>query len=161
MSEAAAVSCIIFGILIGGLLFSRMIVVTGVIDDFVLLVGEVASNQAEFLILACVFYLIVGCFLDTTSMMIVTLPFIFPAAMQYNVDPIWFGILVVKLVEIAVITPPVGLNLFAVMSVVDRDTTWSHLIWGVMPFIALEIIVLTILVVFPEISLWLPRRMLG
>lgn len=161
LSEAAAVSCIIFGILIGGLLFSRMIVVTGVIDEFVGLVDLVAANRLQFLILVCVFYLIVGCFLDTTSMMIVTLPFVFPAAMKFEIDPIWFGILVVKLVEIAVITPPVGLNLFAVMSVVDRDTTWSHLIRGVMPFIALEMIVLAVLVAFPEISTWLPRRMLG
>lgn len=161
LSEAAAVSCIIFGILIGGLLFSRMIVVTGVIDSFVVFVGQIASDKLGFLIIVCIFYLIVGCFLDTTSMMIVTLPFIFPAAMQFDVDPIWFGILIVKLVEIAVITPPVGLNLFAVMSVVDRETTWSHLIRGVTPFIVLEIIVLAILVAFPEISTWLPRRMLG
>jgi C4-dicarboxylate transporter, DctM subunit len=161
LSEAAAVSCIIFGILIGGLLFSRMIVVTGVIDEFVGFVGAIAANQMQFLLLVCIFYLIVGCFLDTTSMMIVTLPFMFPAAMQFDTDPIWFGILIVKLVEIAVITPPVGLNLFAVMSVVDRETTWSHLIRGVMPFIALEIVVLALLVAFPEISTWLPRRMLG
>ncbi|MSP90013.1 MAG: TRAP transporter large permease [Alphaproteobacteria bacterium] len=161
MSDAAAVSCIIFGILIGGLLYSRMIVVTGVIDDFVGLVGLIASTRLGFLMLVCIFYLIVGCFLDTTSMMIVTLPFIFPAAMKYNIDPIWFGILIVKLVEIAVITPPVGLNLFAVMSVVDKQTTWSHLVRGVTPFIALEVIVLILLVAFPEVSLWLPRKMLG
>lgn len=161
LNEAAAVSCIIFGILVGGLLFSRMIVVTGVVDDFVELVARIASDPMGFLLLVCIFYLIVGCFLDTTSMMIVTLPFIFPAAMKFDIDPIWFGILIVKLVEIAVITPPVGLNLFAVMSVVDKDTTWSHLIRGVTPFIVLEIIVLAILVAFPEISLWLPRRMLG
>jgi C4-dicarboxylate transporter, DctM subunit len=160
LSEAAAVSCIIFCILVGGLLFSRMIVVTGVIDHFVGLVGQIASNQFEFLVMVCIFYLIIGCFLDTTSMMIVTLPFIFPAAMQYDIDPIWFGILVVKLVEIAVITPPVGLNLFAVMSVVDKETTWAHLIRGVMPFIVLEVIVLAILVAFPDISTWLPRTML-
>ncbi|MBM3598469.1 MAG: TRAP transporter large permease [Alphaproteobacteria bacterium] len=161
MGDAASVSCIIFGILIGGLLYSRMIVVTGVIDDFVGIVGAIASTKLAFLVLVCIFYLIVGCFLDTTSMMIVTLPFIFPAAMQYDIDPIWFGILIVKLVEIAVITPPVGLNLFAVMSVVDKQTTWSHLVRGVTPFIFLEMIVLLTLVAFPEISTWLPRTMLG
>ena len=65
-----------------------------------------------------------------------------------------------KLVEIGVLTPPVGLNLFAVMSVVDKDTTWSHLIRGVVPFILLEVIVLGLLVLYPELSLWLPRKML-
>jgi tripartite ATP-independent transporter DctM subunit len=161
LSEAAAISCIIFAILVGGLLFSRMIVVTGVVNDFVGVITGIAGDKYTFLLLVGAFYLIVGCFLDTTSMMIVTLPFIFPAAMAYDVDPIWFGIIVVKLIEIAVITPPVGLNLFAVMSVVDRQTSWGHLVRGVLPFIGLEVLVLALLMAVPEISIWLPQQLMG
>ena len=161
LSEAASISCIIFTILIGGLLFSRLILVTGVVESFVQLVDGIASTPFQFMIAVAVFYLVVGCFLDTTSMMIVTLPFIFPAVVHYGIDPIWFGIVLVKLIEIAVVTPPVGFNLFAVMSVVDKYTTWKHLCLGVTPFIFLDLIVLAALIVWPELATWLPQRMIA
>ncbi|MEO7403989.1 MAG: TRAP transporter large permease subunit, partial [Burkholderiales bacterium] len=107
LADAAAVTCTIFVVLIGGLIFSRMLVVLGLIDDITALMTRWASTPFEFLLLACVMYLILGCFIDTTSMMVVTLPFVFPLVQHYQIDPIWFGILMVKLVEIAVITPPV------------------------------------------------------
>lgn len=159
--EAAGVSSIIFVILIGGLLFSRMLVVSGIIDGFVETITSVAGSQLGFMLLASLMYLFLGCFLDTTSMMVVTLPFIFPVVQHFDIDPIWFGIVLVKLVEISVITPPVGVNLFAVMSAVDKSTTFAHLVRGVVPFIVLEMIVLAILIAFPELSTWLPDIMIG
>jgi tripartite ATP-independent transporter DctM subunit len=160
LSEGASISCLIFAILLGGLLFSRLVVVTGVVDSFVDLITKVAGTPIGFMIAVAIFYLIIGCFIDTTSMMIVTLPFIFPVVLHYKIDPIWFGIVLVKLVEIAVITPPVGLNLFAVMSVVDKKTTWRHLVVGVTPFIVLEIFVLGLLIAFPDLATWLPKQMI-
>ncbi|MEO5882065.1 MAG: TRAP transporter large permease [Caldimonas sp.] len=160
LTEAASISCLIFTILIGGLLFSRLVVVTGVVDSFVGVITNVSSSPLSFMIVVSIFYLILGCFIDTTSMMIVTLPFIFPAVLHYQIDPIWFGIVLVKLIEIAVITPPVGLNLFAVMSVVDKETSWRDLVMGVMPFIALEVVVLGLLVAFPGLVTWLPGQMI-
>jgi TRAP-type C4-dicarboxylate transport system permease large subunit len=160
MSDAASISCIIFLILVGGLLFSRMILVTGVVDVVSDRLVALSTSPLVFLGIVTILYLILGCFIDTTSMMLITLPFIFPASQKLGIDAIWFGIIIVKLVEIGVLTPPVGLNLFAVMSVVDKDTTWGHLISGVVPFILLEVIVLGLLVWFPELSLWLPRKML-
>jgi C4-dicarboxylate transporter, DctM subunit len=158
--DTATISCIIFAVLIGGLLFSRMLVVLGLIDGFVSVITSIADTPLEFMVLACVLYLILGCFLDTTSMMVVTLPFIFPVVKQLDIDPIWFGIVLVKLVEISVITPPVGMNLFAVMSAVDDKTKFAHVARGVMPFIGLELIVLTLLIAFPELVTWLPQQML-
>ena len=160
MTDAASISCIIFLILIGGLLFSRMILVTGVVDVVPDRLAALSTSPLVFLGIVAIIYLILGMFIDTTSMMLVTLPFIFPASQKLGIDPSWFGIIIVKLVEISVMTPPVGINLFAVMSVVDKDTTWSHLIHGVIPFILLELIVLGLLVLYPELSLWLPRKML-
>ncbi len=159
--DAASVSCILFTILIGGLLFARMLVVAGVIDDFTQVISSTATSRTSFLIFAAILYLILGCFLDTTSMMIVTLPFIFPVTQQLGIDGIWFGILLVKLVEIAVLTPPVGFNLFAVMSVVGPSVPYADIAGGVLPFILLELIVLTLLIAFPEISTWLPNTLLG
>jgi TRAP-type C4-dicarboxylate transport system permease large subunit len=94
-------------------------------------------------------------------MMVVTLPFIFPITQRLGIDGIWFGIVLVKLVEISVITPPVGMNLFAVMSAVDEKTTFRHVVRGVIPFIGLELIVLGLLIAFPVLITWLPQQMLS
>jgi len=161
LADATRISCIIFAILIGGLLFSRLIVVTGLVDSFVMNIAAIAGSPSGFLVLIAIMYIILGCFLDTTSMMVVTLPFVFPAVMHFDLDPIWFGVILVKVIEISVITPPIGLNLFAVMSAVDENTTFEHLVRGVSLFFILELGVLTLLIVFPELSTWLPAKMAG
>lgn len=161
LQDAASISCIIFVILIGGLLLSRMLVVVGVIDHFVAQITAFASTPLKFMILAAVLYLVLGCFIDTTSMMVVTLPFLFPVVVALNIDPIWFGIVLVKLIEISVITPPVGVNLFAVLSAAGKTTNFRDVVAGVTPFIILELIVLALLIAVPELATWLPERMIG
>jgi tripartite ATP-independent transporter DctM subunit len=159
LQDAASISCVIFIILIGGLLLSRMLVVTGVIDLIVAHVTAIASTPLRFMILASILYLVLGCFIDTTSMMVVTLPFLFPVVVALDIDPIWFGIVLVKLIEISVVTPPVGVNLFAVLGAAGKKTNFKDLIVGVIPFIGFEMIVLAILIAFPDLSTWLPQRM--
>ncbi|MGI9301667.1 MAG: TRAP transporter large permease [Gammaproteobacteria bacterium] len=161
LQDAASISCIIFVILIGGLLLSRMLVVVGVIDELVLVITSIADTPLKFMIFASILYIILGCFLDTTSMMVVTLPFLFPVVVALDIDPIWFGIVLVKLIEISVITPPVGINLFAVLSAVGRQADFSHVVKGVIPFIVFDLIVLSLLIVYPEIATWLPKQMIG
>jgi len=161
LQDAASISCIIFVILIGGLLLSRMLVVVGVIDDMVLQITSIASTPVIFMILASVLYILLGCFLDTTSMMVVTLPFLFPVVVALNIDPIWFGIVLVKLIEISVVTPPVGINLFAVLSAVGDKASFQHVSKGVIPFIFFDLIVLALLILFPELATWLPQQMIA
>ena len=160
LQDAAFISCIIFLILVGGLLLSRMLVVTGVIDHLVDAITSVADTPLKFMILASVLYVILGCFLDTTSMMVVTLPFLFPAVVALDIDPIWFGIVLVKLIEISVITPPVGINLFAVMGAVKGQATFGDVYKGVVAFIFFDLIVLVFLIMYPELATWLPRTMI-
>ena len=160
LQDAAFISCIIFLILVGGLLLSRMLVVTGVIDHLVDAITSIADTPLKFMILASVLYIILGCFLDTTSMMVVTLPFLFPAVVALDIDPIWFGIVLVKLIEISVITPPVGINLFAVMGAVKGQATFGHVYKGVVAFIVFDLLVLVLLIMFPELATWLPRTMI-
>ena len=112
------------------------------------------------MILASVLYVVLGCFLDTTSMMVVTLPFLYPVTVALGIDPIWFGIVLVKLIEISVVTPPVGINLFAVMSAVGSQATFKHVYLGVAPFIVFDLVVLGLLIAFPDLATWLPRRMI-
>lgn len=160
LKDAASISCIIFVILVGGLLLSRMLVVVGVIDDMVLQITSFADTPLKFMILASLLYLALGCFLDTTSMMVVTLPFLYPVTVALGIDPIWFGIVLVKLIEISVVTPPVGINLFAVMSAVGGQATFKHVYVGVLPFICFDLVVLGLLIAFPEIATWLPKKMI-
>ena len=161
LQDAASISCLIFVILIGGLLLSRMLAVVGVIDDMVAQITAIASTPLRFMILASILYLVLGCFLDTTSMMVVTLPFLFPVVVALEIDPIWFGIVLVKLIEISVVTPPVGINLFAVLSAVGNLADFRHVALGVIPFIIFDLIVLALLIIFPELATWLPKQMIA
>lgn len=159
LSETVIVSCVIFVVLIGGLLFSRMLTVLGVVPALVGVMSSIEISQLEFMLAASLLLIALGAILDTTSMLVVTLPFLYPLSVQAGVDPIWFGIIVVKLIEISVITPPIGLNLFAVMSAVDKETNFGHVVRGVVPFLFIDIILLGVLIAFPSISLWLPSLM--
>ncbi len=158
--DAALVSAAVFAILIGGLLFSRMLVATGVIDGAVDLVTALAGDPISFLILVSVLFLVLGCFLDTTSMLVVTLPFLFPVARELGIDPVWFAVVTVKLIEISVITPPVGVNLFAVMGAAGPDLRMGQVVRGVWPFILMEVLVLALLIAVPSLSTWLPSQVL-
>jgi C4-dicarboxylate transporter DctM subunit len=158
---SATITCVIFTIIIGGLLFSRFLVLVGFIDAFGPLVLGLTRSPLGIILLFSLMYLVLGCLIDTTSMMIVTLPFVYPVIKQAGIDGIWFGILLVKLVEIATMTPPVGLNLFAVAAAGKGLVTLGDLIRGIWPYIVIELVILAVLIAFPSLSTWLPSRMLG
>lgn len=161
LENSAVVACTIFTILIGGLIFSRLLIVTGVVSGFVDFISGTVHTKAGIMIVFSLMYIILGCYLDTASMMIITLPFIFPVILQFDINPIWFGIIFVKVIEISVITPPVGLNLYAVMSGAGEDASFKDLCLGVLPFLIADLITLAILIIFPQLSLWLPNTMMG
>ena len=119
------------------------------------------QSTGGLLTLFSIMYIVLGCYLDTASIMVITLPFVFPVIQKFGIDPIWFGIIFVKLIEISVITPPVGLNLYAVMSGAGKDADFKDLALGVIPFIITDVITLSILIWFPLISTWLPYAMIG
>ncbi len=88
--------------------------------------------------------------------MVVTLPFLFPMVVALDVNPIWFGIVLVKLVESSVITPRIGFSIFAVMSAVNGKATFGDVYKGVLPFIFFDLIALALLIMFPQLATWLP-----
>ena len=159
LGNSAAVACTIFTILIGGLIFSRLLVITGVISQFVDFIAGAVQSKGSLLALFSIMYIVLGCYLDTASVMVITLPFVFPVIVKFGIDPIWFGIIFVKLIEISVITPPVGLNLYAVMSGAGKDADFKDLALGVIPFLITDVITLFILIWFPQLSTWLPETM--
>jgi C4-dicarboxylate transporter, DctM subunit len=107
-----------------------------------------------------VMYLVLGCLMDAMAMIILTVPIIFPVIMHLGFDPIWFGVIVVMTVELGLISPPIGMNVFVIKSVV-KDVSFSTIFRGVMPFVVTDLVRLVILIAFPILALWLPQRMAG
>jgi TRAP-type C4-dicarboxylate transport system permease large subunit len=109
------------------------------------------------MVLILIFYVILGCFMDAMSMILLTVPLLAPVALELDFNLIWFGIVVVTVAEIGLITPPIGMNLFVVQAA-SRDVSQSTVIKGILPFILADILRLSILVAFPAIVLWLPSQ---
>lgn len=157
--EAATLTAVVFVIIIGGLMLSRLLTISGFVPALTAFVTELGVTPMMFILLVVALYLVLGMFMESLSMMVVTVPFLFQIAMGLGIDPIWFGVIIVKLAEIAVITPPVGINLFAVMGASRGEVNSRAIFGGILPFIVADVIVLALLIAFPAISLWLPSNM--
>jgi tripartite ATP-independent transporter DctM subunit len=112
------------------------------------------------MLLIVAFYLVLGCFMETISMMILTTPFIAPIVFGMGWDPIWWGIVLTILIEAALITPPVGLNLYVVQGMRGRGSI-NEVIGGALPFVFAMVALIGLLMAFPDIALWLPRYIMG
>ena len=160
LQSSAASTAVLFFIVIGGLVFSRFLTFGGFITELSQLVASWNLTQLQLIVALCGLYFVLGMFIDTLSILLITIPFIWPVANQLGVDVVWFAIIVVKMIEISAITPPVGMNLFAVMSASNNAVKSGELMRGVMPFIVIELFVLALLIYFPPISTWLPAKMM-
>ena len=157
--QTAELTSVLFIIIIGGLLFSRFLVVSGFVADLTVLVTDAGFTAPTFILAMVAMYFVMGMFIDPLSMLVMTVPFVFPVVKAFGMDPIWFGIILTKMIEIAVITPPVGLNLFAVVSASGGRVRTAELFAGVLPFVVIEVMALAVLIVFPGLSTWLPNTM--
>jgi C4-dicarboxylate transporter DctM subunit len=126
---------------------------TTMLTDYIAGLG---LSKFEMLIALVVFYLILGCFMETLSMMITTIPIVAPVMFGLGFDPIWFGIIIIILIEMALITPPVGLNLFVVQSLRTHGTL-NDVIAGSVPFVGIMVLLILLLTIFPGLALWLPN----
>ena len=123
------------------------------LNDFI---SGLALSRLEMLAAIVVFYIALGCFMEPLPMMIVTVPVITPVVVSAGYDPVWFGIVIVLLCETAMITPPVGVNLFVVQGVRRRGSIHDVMV-GVLPFIVSLMLMILLVIAFPEIVLWVPR----
>ena len=112
------------------------------------------------LLLIVAFYLVLGCFMETISMMILTTPFIFPIVTNLGWDPIWWGVVLTVLIEAALITPPVGLNLYVVQGMRERGPI-ADVIWGALPFVGAMMLLIGLLMAWPDLALGLPKLVMG
>ena len=153
--ESALTTSMLFMILIGALVFASFINFTSMPSDLKNFVTQFQIHPIMVIVAICVIYVILGTAMEELSMILLTVPVFFPLVIELGFDPVWFGILVVVVVEIGLISPPVGMNLFVINSLLPQVST-ATLFRGVTPFVIADIVRLGILVAFPAISLWLP-----
>ena len=122
--------------------------------------SEVGTSPLLMLVVLTVFYLILGCFLDALAMIIGTIPIVFPLITALGIDPVWFGIYLVVMAELALITPPVGMNLYVVQGI-RKEGLITDVIAGTLPFLLMMMLLVVLLIVFPDLALWLPRVSFG
>ena len=155
--ETASTSAMIFLILIGAGLFNFFLEVTNAPQLVVQQIQAMGLSPTMFLVLLTIFYVILGALMDDLAMMLLTLPFVYPAVQALGIDPIWFGIYMVTIVEIGMIVPPVGMNLFVIQGV--GQVKLQTVIRGILPFVVADLVRVALLIAFPAIVLWLPKFM--
>jgi len=156
--ESARTTAMIFMILIGALMFAEFVNITTMPNDLKALVERLNVSPIWVVAAICAIYVILGTAMEELSMILLTIPVFFPVVVHLGFDPVWFGILIVVVVEIGLISPPVGMNLFVLKTLIPEVTTGT-VFRGVTPFMVADVIRLGILVAFPVISLWLPGMM--
>ncbi|MFI4987429.1 MAG: TRAP transporter large permease [Alphaproteobacteria bacterium] len=148
----------VFTVLIGALLFGYFLTITQTPQNVTAFLTGLGLGSYGVLALIMLMYLVLGCLMDAMAMIILTVPIIFPVITALGFDPIWFGVIIVMTVELGLIHPPVGMNVFVIKSVVE-DVKFSTIFIGVLPFIVTDLIRLVILIAFPILATWLPRTM--
>ncbi|MCB1366226.1 MAG: TRAP transporter large permease [Rhodobacteraceae bacterium] len=156
--ETAQTTASLFTVLIGAWIFSNFVNLAGLPEGLRTAVGAFGVSPMVVMLMILLVYIVLGCVFESLSMLLLTVPIFFPLVTSLGFDPVWFGIIVVVVTEISLITPPVGLNVFVLKGVVG-DVSTATIFKGVTPFWIVDIIRLAILVLFPWVVLVLPNSM--
>lgn len=157
--QTAKTSGMILLIITAAFILNLALSLTGVAEAMTKWVTSFGFSATVILLILIVFYLILGMFMDVLSMQVATVPITFPIVTALGVDPVWFGIFIVLMCEIGLITPPVGMNLFVVHGIRPDKGSISDAIWGALPYAVIMILFTLLLIAFPVIVTWLPSRM--
>lgn len=156
--ETGQTTSMLIIIFVGAMLFNYFLAITNLPMDMAQMITGQGLNRYVVLAVILMVYLFLGCIMDPGSMIILTIPIVFPLVQSLGFDPIWFGVIIVMVAEIGAITPPVGLNVFVVKAVA-KDVPISEVFRGILPFWGADMVRLLILVMVPQISLFLPNIM--
>lgn len=151
----------IFIILIGSVFFTRFLALSHVPSEFSELILGVSSSPYWILFAVTVIYLVLGMFIDSIGLLLLTLPLILPLVHGAGLDLIWFGIIVIKLLEIGLVTPPIGLNVYMIKGALGDTVALQDIFRGVGWFVVMDLLTLVLIILVPGISLMLPRLMMG
>ncbi|MGH7268342.1 MAG: TRAP transporter large permease [Candidatus Rokuibacteriota bacterium] len=158
LRESAVTTAMLFMVLIGAILFSDFVNQAGFSEALLAVVTGLSADPWVIITAIILVYVGLGCVLESLSMVLLTVPIFFPLVQSLGFDPVWFGIVVVVVVEISLLTPPIGLNVFVLRSVLP-DVPTATIFRGVTPFFVMDLFRIALLTAFPKISLWLPSFM--
>ena len=151
------VSSIIF-IVMASTMFSYFIVQTGVAGGISSGMQSAGISATAVILLLCAIYILMGCFLEGVAMILITVPITLPLILSFGFDPVWFGVMLVILIEIGLITPPMGMNLFVIRAV-SPGITIAQMYRGAFPFLAAPLVLIAMLIMWPQLALWLPSQL--
>jgi len=153
------VTAMVFLIVMASTTFAQILAISGATSGIVSAVTQV--KVAPLIVIAIMFaiLMVMGCFMDQVSMMMITVPIFFPLVQSMGYDPIWFGVIMLLTLEIAGITPPFGMGLFVMLGVAPKGTKFGQVAWSALPYVAMDIALAFLLVPFPWIATWLPRAL--
>ncbi|NLE11370.1 MAG: TRAP transporter large permease subunit, partial [Actinobacteria bacterium] len=153
--ETLQISAMIFMIVAGATVFGHFMAVTGIPSAIADFFGGLAVPPTAVMILILFMYLIAGMFMDSLAMVMLTVPILFPTVLRLGFDPIWFGVMIVLVVEMGVITPPVGINVYIIKGVAP-DISLGQIFKGATVFLVGMVVLAALLLLFPILATWLP-----
>lgn len=156
MIETLQTSASLFIIGVGAAMFTRFLGLTGLSNWLTATVGGLQLGYLELMLIIVAVYLVLGMFMEPFGAMLITLPVFLPILRAQGLDLVWFGVLLVKLLEVGMITPPIGMNVFVIRNVAAQYATLAQIFRGVIPFLAADLVVVGIVIAFPALILYLP-----
>lgn len=159
-TETTRITANLVLIVLGSTIFSYFVVQTGMAQSVVKGISTLGLPPLAIMLLLVAFYVFLGCFLEGIGMVLVTVPVLLPLVLSTGYDPIWFGVLLVIVVEIGLIHPPVGMNLFVIRTQAP-EISLGAMYRGVLPFLVAPFVLIAMLLAWPEVALWLPRHLAG
>jgi C4-dicarboxylate transporter, DctM subunit len=156
LKETLRTSVMVMIIVAGAVVFGRFLAVTRIPFAMATWLGDLPLPGWTIMLLITSFYLVVGCFVDALALILLTIPIFFPVVTNLGFDPIWFGVMIVLVTQMGVITPPVGVCVY-VVSGIERDVPLETIFRGALPFLLALLLVAILLILFPSIALFLPR----
>ena len=158
LDDTVRTTCMVFMIIIGAHILNVFLATSQIPTILSEFLNGLPLSRHGILILILVMYLVLGCFLDVLAMVVLTVPIVFPALLALGFDPIWFGVIMVMIMEMALITPPVGMNVYVIKGIAP-DIALHTIFAGVWPFLVALILTMALIIIFPGIALWLPNAM--
>jgi len=159
LKDAMATTAQLFFVGVGALLYTKFLALSGSADMFKEAIGQWALNPLLLVVAVSIVYIILGTFMDPLGMILLTIPVFVPMFAALNLDLVWFGVIVVKYIGISLLTPPVGFNIYVVATATNNSIPLSTIYRGCYWFLACEVVIMTLLIAFPQISLFLPNLM--
>lgn len=159
LRDAANATAMIFLILVGAHIFAKFIALTRVPNELADFLTGLNMSVLAILIIILFIHILLGCVIDAVGMIALSIPVIYPVIEGLGIDGIWFGIMLVKVAEIGLITPPIGINCFVVKGVAGPALGTAQIFRGIPPFLIADLVVLALIIIFPQIVMWLPGHM--